>query len=227
MEPDSDLVAASCHVLEFSVSPGGARQGDLHGALDVARLRARFEDRYDTDHLAYLVLWYGAFLHLWTVQAGKLTAGVDLHPHLRTGDPSLDRAASALLASGRPSELRDLFNKIHLLTDETMTALRVLAHVLDLREHAPDDLAAALAGIDRRTLPDLPPIAATYELDWSAVAATAEPLRDPLLRPHETTAVTWSQDGLAPPWDSYLRHVDGVILGLVDLEGGDEEWDDA
>nr|BFE61045.1 hypothetical protein GCM10020063_055710 [Dactylosporangium thailandense] len=221
MEPEPDLVRASCYVLEFSVGPGGARQGDLRGALTVDRLRAGFEDRYDVGHLAYLVLWYGAILHLWTVRAGELVAGTDLHPLLRTGDPGLDRAAAALLAGGRRGELRDLFNRVHRDIDETMTALRVFAHVLEL--HAGP--AAALAAIDAGGLPTPPGSGGTFELDWSAVAAAAPPLGEPLLRPGETTAVTWS-DELAPPYGSYLRHVDGVHLGLLDIEGGDEEFDE-
>src|SRR5258707_15693766 len=108
MEPDPAPVAASCHILEFSVGPGGARQGGLPAALGPARFSAAFRRRYDADHIAYLVLWYGAILHLWTVRAGVLVAGTDLHPLLRTGDPALDRAVVAVLDAGRDGAVWEL-----------------------------------------------------------------------------------------------------------------------
>jgi hypothetical protein len=233
MEPDPAPVAASCHILEFSVGPGGARQGDLHAALDPARFEAAFRRRYDADHIAYLVLWYGAILHLWTVRAGVLVAGTDLHPLLRTGDPALDRAVVAILDADRDGPVWELFDSLSEIAGfETMTALRVLARILNLRDRAATDPAAeaeldeALDAIDDGRLPPVPETPATFGLDWAALTAAAPPLHEPLLGPGETTTVTWA-DGAAPPSDSYLRHVDGIHLGLIDIEGGDEEFEEA
>src|SRR5687767_3565385 len=103
----------SCYLLEFSVGPGGARQGDVHAARDVAALRAAFEGRYDDDDVAYLTLWYGAVLHLWVVGAGGVLAGgFDLHPFLRTGDAGHDATVAAILAADPAGELWDLFDRL-------------------------------------------------------------------------------------------------------------------
>jgi hypothetical protein len=235
VDPATRTTPASCHVLEFSVGPGRARQGDLHAALDPARFADAFRRRYDDDHIAYLVLCYGAILHLWTVQAGELTTGVDLHPMLRTGDPRLDRAVTAILAAGQEGEVWELFDRVcRLVGFQTMAAVRVVAHILHLRDRAGSDPAAeaeldeAMDAIDDGRVPlvSWPGAAdpACFDLDWAALAAAAPPLREPLLRPRQRTPVTWSPGG-APPAGSYLRHVDGVHLGLIDIESGDEDFD--
>ncbi|GGV10815.1 hypothetical protein GCM10010182_33700 [Actinomadura cremea] len=94
---DEEGLPHSCYLLEFSVSPGGARRGDVHVAATLDGLRESFEGRaHGAD--GYLVMRYGAVLHLWIVQEGEIVQGVDLHPFLRTGDARCDEALARVLA---------------------------------------------------------------------------------------------------------------------------------
>ncbi|MEV0135618.1 hypothetical protein AB0H83_45105 [Dactylosporangium sp. NPDC050688] len=219
----------SCYLLEFSVGPGGARQGDVHAARDLGALRASFERRYDEEHLAYLTLWYGAVLHLWVVQDGVLAGGFDLHPLLRTGDDRHDATVAALLDSLQVDEPWELFDRV---TDsgglECLDAVRVVTHALDLRARAATDPAAAaeLEALDDAICDgDVPRVSGPpcrLDLDWAAIEARLPPLREPLLRPGEPTTFTWTE-ATAPPPDSYLRHARVLYLGLNDVEGGRDE----
>ncbi len=216
----------SCYLLEFSVGPGGARQGDVHAALDLDALRASFERRYDEDDLAYLTLWYGAVLHLWVVQDGVLADGFDLHPMLRTGDDRHDATVVSLLDSLQVEQPWELFDMI---TDPgevgCLEAVRVVTHALDLRSRAATDPAAAaeLEALEEAVhdgeVPRVPGPPCRLDLDWAAIEARLPPLREPLLRPGEPTTFTWT-DATAPPPDSYLRHTDVLYLGFNDIEGG-------
>lgn len=72
----------SCYVLEFSVQPGGVRWAELHayanlefigqGALRVSSV---------PETAPYMLLWYGATFGVWSIQAGKVQAFLDLHPY--------------------------------------------------------------------------------------------------------------------------------------------------
>ncbi|MDG6101490.1 hypothetical protein Daura_39500 [Dactylosporangium aurantiacum] len=223
----------SCYLLEFSVGPGGARQGDVHAARDLATLRASFERRYDEDHLAYLTLWYGAVLHLWVVRDGVLAGGFDLHPMLRTGDARHDATVVALLDSLQVEQPWELFDTITDLGGlECLEAVRVVTHALDLRSRAATDPAAAAelealeAAVSDGDVPRVPGPPCRLDLDWAAVEARLPPLREPLLRPGEPTTVTWT-DATAPPPDSYLRHTDVLYLGFNDVEAGRHELEAA
>ncbi|MEV0564061.1 hypothetical protein [Dactylosporangium sp. NPDC050588] len=221
----------SCYLLEFSVGPGGARQGDIHAGRDLAALRAAFDRRYDDDHLAYMTLWYGAVLHLWVVQDGTLAGGFDLHPFLRTGDPRHDATVAALLDSQRDGEPWDLFDRITDPGDiESLDAVRIVTHFLDLQARAATDPAAATAleALDEAVLDgDVPPVPGPpcrLTLDWAAIESQLPPLREPLLRPGQPTTFTWTA-ATAPTADSYLHHADELYLGFNDVESGYDELD--
>ncbi|GGM55927.1 hypothetical protein ACFFX1_07935 [Dactylosporangium sucinum] len=99
----------SCYLFEFSVQPGGMRQGDVHAYPDLAGIRRAFERRYfgfDDDFVAEIID-SGAVLHLWVVERGTLTGGFDLHPFLRKDDDrtTLDWDAIAAVAPVLPGPL--------------------------------------------------------------------------------------------------------------------------
>ncbi|WP_158642450.1 hypothetical protein [Actinomadura sp. WAC 06369] len=166
----------SCYLLEFSVSPGGARQGDVHVAPTLDLLRESFERRaHGAD--GYLVMLYGAVLHAWVVQEGEIVQGVDLHPFLRTGDERCDAALARVLALSA-DDLDDYDDEDEddeddeEETEETEEtegdetggivarilepydfsperSLPLLAHAFDLHERSLDGDAAARAELDR------------------------------------------------------------------------------
>ncbi|MEV4515277.1 hypothetical protein AB0K00_40765 [Dactylosporangium sp. NPDC049525] len=223
----------NCYLLEFSVGPGGARQGDVHAARDVGTLRAAFERRYDEDAVAYLTLWYGAVLHLWVVRDGVLAGGFDLHPFLRTGDERHDATVTAILGADRDGEPWELFDRVSEATGfESLDAVRVVTQVLDLRARAGTDPAAAARladleeAVDAEDLPAIPGPPCAFTLDWAAIAAAVPPLHAPVLQPGVPFVLTWPDDA-APPADSYLWHADALRLGLNDIEGGYDEFEEA
>ncbi|GAA2422375.1 hypothetical protein GCM10010191_37670 [Actinomadura vinacea] len=94
----------SCYLLEFSVGPGGSRLGDVYAASDLAALRETFEGRWGDgyDHvIPYQLMWYGAVLHLWVVQKGRIVEGFVLRPYLRSGDPACDSAGTTWRTASR------------------------------------------------------------------------------------------------------------------------------
>ncbi|QKG22693.1 hypothetical protein [Actinomadura verrucosospora] len=236
LDREEEGVARSCYLLEFSVGPGGARQGDVFAGTSVAELAAAFADRYD-DHGAdsYLVMWYGALLHLWVVQEGVIVEGIDLHPYLRTGDARCDRALARIVAAHRrDDDLWDVLDQVMEPYDFDMArALPLLAHVLDLHERSEagdDDARSRLDRILEDAEAEKAPESydgVTVErlvLDWDAVAAAAPPLREPVLEA-EWVRVRWASKDLMHP-ETYLNPwgaewVEPLHLGVNDLENGD------
>ena len=79
----------SCYVFELSVSPGGARRGDLWAYSQWSDIRRCIEHEFlNPDPLwvamaADLAVFYGETIGIWVVLSGKATKFVDLHPFLR------------------------------------------------------------------------------------------------------------------------------------------------
>jgi hypothetical protein len=233
---EEESTAHSCYLLEFSVGSGGARQGDVFVGTSVADLAAAFAGHYHGHGAdSYLVMWYGALLHLWVVQEGVIVEGVDLHPYLRTGDARCDEAlAETIAAQRRDDDLWDVLDQVMEPYDFAKArALPLLAHVLDLYERSEDGDADAGSRLDRILEDaDAEKAPASYDgvtverldLDWDAVAAAAPPLRQPLLET-EWVRVRWASDDLMEP-DTYLNPwgeewVEPLHLGANDLENGD------
>ncbi|MEV5825751.1 hypothetical protein AB0L25_09260 [Spirillospora sp. NPDC052242] len=244
----------SCYLLEFSVSPGGARQGHVHAAPTLDLLRESFESLGGgVDD--YLVMLYGAVLHAWVVQEGEIVQGVDLHPFLRTGDERCDAALARVLAL-RADDLDDL-DEDEDGDEETgeddgagrvaarimdpydfdpERSLPLLAHAFDLHDRGRAGDAAARAELDR-ILADAEAGKAPSShggvtvdglaLDWDALAGALPPLREPVLAT-KWLDVRWA-DGVRRPAETYLEPwgdgpLDPLHVGLNDLEGGDDEY---
>lgn len=231
----------SCYLLEFSVGPGGARLGDVYAGTTLDALRDTVRERWTSDHLDdYLVIWYGAVLHLWVVQEGVIVEGVDLHPYLRTGHEGCDRTLARVLTVR--DEGGERWKEIDAILDpydfEKAPALPLLTRVLELQDRLEADSGDAAA---REELDGLLEAAgneqapASYggvtvaglSLDWDALAAVLPPLRAPLLTAGRA-AVRWARPDLRHP-ESYL-HVyldpaepESLRLGVNDLENGDED----
>lgn len=234
-------IEPSCYLLEFSVSPGGARQGEVyaHGTLD--GLRNLIEQRDDPCGIdPYLVMWYGAVLHLWVVRGGVIVEGIDLHPQLRTGDPRFDISLARLLSLREDDDAlwSDAQELVGAYDFESLSALPVLTRLFELHDRsaggAEPDAVAELARLRHRIgSGDAPepasdaPAVERLDLDWDAVASTVAPLAGPLLAVGGVT-VTWAPDAVQHP-DSYLTDAlryGAVTLyaGLNDLEQGDDEF---
>ncbi|WP_329518559.1 hypothetical protein [Spirillospora sp. NBC_01491] len=200
----------SCHLLEFSVLPGGARLGNIYVAGDADELRECVDGDWEEGADGYLILWYGALLHLWTVQHGAIVAGLDLHPYLRTGDARCDLAVARVLDGSDDEERRETVQEVLMAYAEaerpTASGLPVVARMFDLFDRIDADPADsdALAELDR--ILDLveggdPP--ASYDgvsveglhIDWDAVPVPA--LHEPVLR-EGRVSVRWG--------DASLRH---------------------
>lgn len=238
---------ASCYVLEFSVAHGGSRMADSHVHGDLEGLRASFDRRCArfggpgcVD--AYLVMWYGAVLHLWVVQHGVIVDGIDLHPYLRTGNGHLDRALSRLIEVQRHgmdddgwSSLFDLISNA--FAHDMSAALPLLSRVFDLRDRVTAGDAGAAAELARVTEsltgavesggtpapPDEAP-GVRLMLDWDAIATVAPALENPVLV-SGATAVRWSQP-CPDHLETHLRFARRLHLGVNDLEFGMDEFPD-
>ena len=84
----------SCHVLELSVEPGGARFAELYAsakAADLAKALSKFCKNREL--AAYLGMYYGALLGVWTVEEDTVSAFLDLHEHLRVYMPGSERSS--------------------------------------------------------------------------------------------------------------------------------------
>src|SRR5690349_6475723 len=88
----------SCYVLEISVTPGGARRGDLFTYNRLLHLRYCLkhelfaEDPADRAYAASLAAGYGETIVLWVVENDRLVRAVDLRRHIRIrvdGEPGL------------------------------------------------------------------------------------------------------------------------------------------
>ncbi|MCP2164414.1 hypothetical protein [Goodfellowiella coeruleoviolacea] len=231
----------SCYLLEFSVGGGGARHADVHAYGDLDSVRASLERRGGVD--AYLVLWYGAVLHLWVVRHGAIVEGVDLHPFLRTGDERHDRSVARLLASreGRDGESDvdwpALFDSLCEACDwDARAALPLLTHLFELHDRgvsgdaaAAEELAALTESIEEGELPDefaiTPADHSCLDLDWAAIGRAVAPLKPPVLGTGEVH-VRWAED-CAPHPESFLRQPFGRAefhAGVNDLENGEDEY---
>lgn len=211
---EEDGLPHSCYLLEFSVSPGGARQGDVHVAPTLDGLRESFERRADGAD-GYLVMQYGAVLHLWIVQQGEIVEGIDLHPFLRTGDARCDEALARVLAmsahdrddalfdedddeEGHDDEDRDGEDEDDGDEERSGSAERVAALIMEPFDFSPERslplLAHAFALHDRSVADDA---AARAELDRILADAKAEKV------PESFDGVT--VDGLALGWDALAQ----------------------
>lgn len=228
-----------CYLLEFSAGSGGARRGDIHAHTDLAGLRAGFEARcahHGEDGVdAYLVMWYGAVLHLWVVRDGEIVDGLDLHPFLRCADPAYNTALQDVLDTHDDDDFREFFDAvIEAYPFRTAAVLPLLARGLELTEAAmlgddaasdeldslSDELAAAVAERRDPVLP-YPIISNTLTFDWEAIAAAAPPVR-----PGEAQGEFTFRWGTvtSPVPDSHLRHPRTLHFGVNDLECGDDQY---
>lgn len=200
-------VDRSFHVLEISVQPGGARFAELHVDPDPAQLRPALAGFCaNSDGLsAYLAIWYGARIGVWTVQAGVVTGFVDAYPHI------------AVHLDDRPP--------IPLTDDDALRALILAVREQKLREEDDEvdeyDLQADYHDLDMETYE-----AMRLVVDWPAIAATLPALTPPLLQPRELAVVRHD----APPRDTYLK-TGTIRLGAHEHETGarhdeDEDYDD-
>lgn len=226
----------SCYLLEFSVGPGGARLGDVYAGTTVDALRETTTARwhgYGVD--GYLILWYGAVLHLWVVQEGVIVEGVDLHPYLRTGDERCDRTLARVIECRE--ERGDRWEEIDGVLDpyvfDSATALPLLTRVIELQDRIEADPAdaearAALDRIVEAASAKEAPVSYDgvtvdrLDLDWAALARALPPLREPLLT-EGRVGVGWADAAVRHP-ESYLelRLTESLRLGVNDLENGDE-----
>ncbi|WP_436771208.1 hypothetical protein [Yinghuangia sp. YIM S09857] len=237
----------SCYVLEFSVDHGGSRMADVHAFGDLDALRASFERRCarfgepgGVD--AYLVMWYGAVLHLWVVQLGAIVEGIDLHPYLRTGNPRYDEALARLLDIQRQGIEDDEWNGLFDLISQAFAydmaaALPLISRVFDLRDRtaagdadAPAELASVTASLADAVESGVAPTSlhgatdVRLVLDWDGIAAIAPTLDKPVLM-SDATALRWS---LTCPehLETHLRFARRLHLGLNDLEFGFDQHPD-
>lgn len=233
---DEEGLPLSCYLLEFSIAPGGARQGDVHVGAGLAALRESMEERWMGDDIdGHLIVWYGALLHLWVAQEGRIVEGFDLHPYLRTGDERCDRTLARLLEIRHRRGDRWEAAKTVLGGDrfETVAVLPALTRVLDLQDRLETDPGDTEARAALDLLLTEPPAAdeemrvSALHLDWAAIGRALPPLRDPLLT-DGFVAVRWADAALRHP-ASYLHSLgdpasyDEVLhLGLNDLENGDD-----
>ncbi|XRQ06410.1 hypothetical protein ACN3XK_59350 [Actinomadura welshii] len=234
LHDDEDGLPHSCYLLEFSVEPGGARLGDVHVGSTLGMLRQSWS-LFGSDLDDYLVLWYGAVLHLWVVQEGAIVQGIDLHPYLRSGDPRCDAAVPRIVEARESGDDRwDVLEQVIEGYDhETAEALPLLAHVLELQDRAEDGDKAAGAELHRiladAEAEDLPEsyggvTVERLELDWDAIAGVLPPLREPLLADTACVGPHWGDDTLRER-SIYLRDEPLVPMhiGLNDLENDESE----
>ncbi len=242
IDTEEDGPPHSCYLLEFSVSPGGARLGDVYAGGTVDAVRAATERRWDTGDIdGYLIIWYGALLRLWVVQEGTIVEGVDLHRYLRTGDERCDRTLERVIACRE--ERGDRWKVIDRILSpyvfDTATALPLLTRVLELQDRleadpadapARTELDAILEAAGEKRAP------ASYggvtvgglRLDWDALAAELPPLREPILETGRV-GVRWADAGLRHP-ESYLHYYtdpaapETLHAGTNDLESGEDEY---
>lgn len=237
---------ASCYVLEFSVEHGLSRMADAHAYGDLDGLRASFDRRCARSGEpacvdAYLVMWYGAVLHLWVVQDGEIVDGIDLHPFLRTGNDQYDGALSRLI-EGRRLGIDDGWSSLFELISKAFAydmgaALPLLSRVFDLRDRvtagdatAAAELARVTESLAKATESGGTPAALAegarirIALDWDAIAAVAPALRDPVLV-SGATSVRWRAP-CPEHLETHLRFARRLHLGVNDLEFGMDEGPD-
>lgn len=233
----------SCYVLEYSVGPGGARQGDVFAHGDLHTLRESFENHYGSGPIdPYLVMWYGAILHMFVFDQGTLVREFDLHPFLRTGNGVWDRTLARVIGHREGTEPEGLvepaWKDIDLLLEaygfDCVDALPLLTRAFDLRDRAVAGDDAALAEYrqlvedadEHRSLPS-ESAGVGFTLDWDAIEAAVPPLTGPLF------TGGWATVSLPPDlWtvfsgrQSYLtvRRPLDIHVGWNDLEFG---YDDA
>lgn len=223
-----------CYVLEFSVKPGAARQGEVyvHGGLD--GLRELVESVSELD--AGMLLSYGATLHLWIVRDSAVVEGFDLHPLLSTGTTAYDRVMARIFAlSGNrldasATRLRSRIEGVLSWHDEEPhEAFPLLRRVCDLHDRAETGDANALRELDRidkgiaeGELPELDgPDFDGLTLDWDALLKLAPALKHPVAVA-DVIRVAWAVPATERT-HSYLNEPQPVELrvGLNDLESGD------
>ena len=217
----------SCYLLEFSVSPGGARLGDVHAGVTVDALRASVDRRYGGEGIdGYLIIWYGAVLRLWVVQEGRIVQGLDLHSYLRTGDERCDRTLERVIGWRGDEPLDWIMDSYGF---DAQAALPLLTRYYEIQdaggdvEVLMDDASKAPATYGGMTVDRL-------ELDWDALARDLPPLREPVAAEGRFD-VRWADPGLRDP-ESYLHHYldpsepESLHLGVNDLESGDDEYQD-
>lgn len=224
-----------CYILESSVKPGAARQGDVYVHGSLAGLRELVESVSQPD--AGLLLSYGATLHLWIVRDSAAVEGIDLRPLLSTGTPAYDRAMARIFAlSGKhfdksETRLRSRIQGVLSLHDEEPhEAFPLLARLCELHDRADTGDTGAqteLERLDRNIaedeLPELDgPDFDELTLDWDALLKLAPPLEHPVAVA-DVIAVKWALTGKDLPY-SYLDDPQPVELrvGLNDLETGDD-----
>lgn len=237
----------SCYLLEYSVGSGGARLADIFAHGTLAGLREQVVQRSGDPIVIdpYLVMWYGAFLHLWVVRGGRITEGIDLHPLLRTGNPEYDRTLARACAvresedAGDEALWSDIDDIIRGLDWAAERAFPLITRLFTLHDQAVSGTAepaavaarAALAqlreGIADGKLPDLGgPTVDRISLDWDALTPAVPPIDGPLLAAGRV-GVTWA-DETVQQRDSHLIDacfgpVD-LYAGCNDLENGEDEF---
>ncbi len=222
----------SCYLLEFSVGSGGARLGDVYAGTTVDALSETVRERWQGHGLDdYLIIWYGAVLHLWVVQEGAIVEGVDLHPYLRTGDERCDRALARVIGCRKERGARwgEIDHVLNPYGFDKATALPLLTRVLELQDRLDADARAELdrileaAGEKKAPASHDGMTVESLDLDWDALARVVPPLREPLLTSGRV-GVRWTDPTLRLR-DSYLASIEpeSLRLGVNDLENGDDD----
>ncbi|GAB3456572.1 hypothetical protein GCM10027570_38360 [Streptomonospora sediminis] len=245
--------APSCYLLEFSVGSGGARLGDVHAAPDLAAARESFETRFAVDPDSYLLMWYGAVLHLWVVRCGAVTEGIDLHPYLRSGTPAGDRTLARVVTLKRKAFAADsserdweVWEDADLVMEtadfDCAPTLPVLGRVLELHDRIDADPGSAdaqraaeeLEGFRESDgeLPDgWPALDAgprALRLDWDALACVVPALEAPLLT-SGWIRLAWAGEPIRVK-DSQITEglrwdpSFALHVGWNDLENGEDGW---
>lgn len=222
----ADMSRPSCYLLEFSVAPGGARQGDVYANGTLAGLRKDFKDENVDSHL---VLAYGAVLHAWSVQHGVLVDGFDLHPFLRTGNDEWDRTLLRLVEmrrGGRDARTHTRWDDVERFIEgfefDSAKSLPALTEVFRRCDEGDARPLGRLAEISQNALPSAPPV--SLSLDWPAIAQHLPELKPPIL------TKGWFELTLAPgvrksAQGSYLSRGTELHEGWNDLEGGYDEYE--
>jgi len=129
----------STFLFEYSVSPGGARRADVVAYPDLSRIADATAEVVNVQDPMLNTVLDGWTLHLWVVQRGVLTQGIDLRPYViaRFGD-----GAQIDLGPDRHEVLRELVARRQYPVGFTVDRAALAATVPALQQPllAPDGL---------------------------------------------------------------------------------------
>lgn len=102
------------YIVELSVSPGGARRGDIvvvgtrAEIMRVLQLEFLSDDEDTVGLNAYLAIRYGEIITAWVVEDGAVKSGIDLHPFIRASFPDAERAVALSDKKALAAEIEEL-----------------------------------------------------------------------------------------------------------------------